>query len=266
MLAALLAGLAGLLVGSFLNVCIYRLPRDLSVAYPARSFCPRCGRTLPASENIPVLSWVFLRGRCRGCGGGISWRYPAIELFTGLLAFLAALEGGWSGETLRLAVFAFLLVVLLLTDLETRILPDEATVGGAAIGWLIALLLPRDPGVVGLLIPDSALPAGRSLAGAVLAGVLPAAAFWLLGELYRWIRQREGLGLGDVKMLLMLGAFTGLESTLLTVMLASISGSVAGGILLLRQGRSAATYELPFGSFLAGAALLTEFGPILARI
>ena len=261
-----LAGAAGLVIGSFLNVCIYRLPQDLSLYWPPRSFCPACHRTIPAWENIPLLSWLWLRGQCAGCGSRIPLRYPLVELLTGTLFVLAVLLHGWTAEAIRLQLYASILLVLLFTDLETRILPDECTLGGASAGWLFALLMPQDPGLVGLCLPGGATPAGRSLAGSLLGGLLPAAGLRLIGALYQMIRRREGLGLGDVKMLLMVGAFAGLESTLLIVMAASLLGSLTGLVLVARRGAAATLYELPFGSFLAAAALALAYGPPLVRL
>lgn len=257
---ALVAALAGLLIGSFLNVCIYRLPRDLSVVRP-RSFCPSCGALVAWYDNIPVASFLLLGGKCRSCRAPIHWRYPVVELLTAASFVSAVWQHGVSGAALRLAVLSALLIVLAFTDIENRILPDEITVGGAAVGGLLALAFPMPAGMVALLLPADRTPAGESLAGAVLGGAIPAFALWALGEMYQRVRGREGVGLGDVKMLLMLGAFLGFETTMLTVIAASIFGSLAGLAMMAMKGRQAAQYELPFGSFLAAAALaIAHFG------
>lgn len=260
LLDAILAAILGLLIGSFLNVCIYRLPRDLSVVAP-RSFCPGCGRQISWYDNIPLLSYVALGGRCRNCRRSFSIRYPVVEALTAMCFFSAVRQYGASGEAFRLAVFSCLLIVLFFTDFETYLLPDEITVGGTAAGIFLSLAFPKPGGLVSLLLPVERLPAGESFADAVLGGLIPAGALWLIGEIYFRIRGREGLGLGDVKMMLMLGSFTGLEASLLSLIAGSVAGSFVGVVLLAMRGRSAATHELPFGSFLAaGALILAHFG------
>ena len=260
LLDAILAAIFGLLIGSFLNVCIYRLPRDLSVVAP-RSFCPGCGRQISWYDNIPLLSYVLLRGKCRYCHSSFSVRYPIVEALTAVCFFSAIHQYGVSGEALRLGIFSCLLIVLFFTDFETYILPDEVTIGGALLGLFLSLAFPQPAGLVSLLLPADRLPAGESLTDAVLGALIPAGALWLIGELYFRIRGREGLGFGDVKMMLMLGSFTGLEGSLLALIAGSVAGSLVGIVLLAMRGRSAATHELPFGSFLAaGALILAHFG------
>lgn len=249
------AAIFGLLIGSFLNVCIYRLPRDLSVVAP-RSFCPACGRQISWFDNIPLLSYVLLRGRCRYCRNPFSVRYPIVETLTAVCFFSAVRQYGVSGEALRLGIFSCLLIALLFTDFETFILPDEITIGGTFAGLFLALAFPRPAGLVSLFLPADRLPAGESFADAVLGALLPAGVLWLIGELYFRFRGREGLGFGDVKMMLMLGSFTGLEGSLLSLIAGSVAGSLVGVALLAMRGRSAATHELPFGSFLAAGALI----------
>lgn len=248
--------LFGLIVGSFLNVCIYRLPRDFSVSYPRRSFCPSCGRKIAWYDNIPLVSYFILGGRCRYCRTRISLRYPVVEALTGAAFFSAGWQYGTSWDALRLMVFSSLLIVLFFSDLETRILPNEITLGGAFAGWMLALLAPIPVGVISLLLPKDATSAGQSLVASLLGGLLPAIGLWTIGELYlRW-RGREGLGFGDVKMMLLLGAFLGLENTILTIIVGSVAGSLLGIVLLALKGKEAAKYELPFGSFLAAAGLI----------
>lgn len=257
---ALLAGLFGLLIGSFLNVCIYRLPRDLSVVRP-RSFCPECGTPIAWYDNVPLIGFLLLGGKCRYCKSPIFWRYPVVELLTAASFYSAVCQHGLSGAALRLAVLSALLIALAFTDMEDRILPDEITIGGTALGWLLALVYPTAGGLVTLLLPPGRSPAGESLAGAVLGGAIPAFALWSIGEIYRRVRGREGVGFGDVKMLLMLGAFLGFETTMLTIIAASVFGSLAGLAMVAIKGRQASLYELPFGSFLAAAALaIAHFG------
>jgi leader peptidase (prepilin peptidase) / N-methyltransferase len=241
--AVLLFGL-GLVVGSFLNVCIYRLPREESIAWPA-SHCTTCNRTLRWYENVPVFSWVVLRGRCRTCGSRISTRYPIVELTTGAL-FLAGYYA--FGLTPLLAVrllFACAMVVLFAIDLEHQILPNEITLPGVVIGFLFSLALP---------------PGWRSsLIGLLVGGLFP----FLIAEAYLRIRGREGMGMGDFKMLAMVGAFLGWPLVWVTLIIACILGVVIGGGALLISRRGLAT-RIPFGTFIAVAALAAALaaGPV----
>ena len=256
MIEAAFAGLFGLIIGSFLNVCVYRMPRDLSVAKPARSFCPACEQTIAWYDNIPVLSYLFLRGRCRHCGAGISLRYPAVEIATAAIFVAAVAALGPTLEALKYCVFGAILVALIAMDLEERILADEFTKGGMALGVLFAAFVPVTPGFATLLLPDDWPPwlvsvAESATSAGVLSGVL-----WSIGALYQRLRDREGLGLGDVKMVGTIGAFLGLGPALLTVAAGSILGTVCGLLYIFARKENAATYELPFGSFLGVAALL----------
>ncbi len=260
MVEAWLAGTFGLLLGSFLNVAIFRLPRDMSVAWPRRSFCGSCNTPVAAYDNLPVLSWLLLRGRCRRCRAPIPWRYPLVELLTALALFFAVAQLGWTIAAARVAVFSCLLLVLLFTDLETFLLPDEITLGGTVVGWVFAMAAPWPAGLVALLLPQERLPAGESLADSVIGGLFPAAVLWSIGALYARVRHREGLGFGDVKMLLLLGAFLGLEGALLTMIVASVTGALFGLALVVFRGKDAALTELPFGTFLALAGLAVAHG------
>lgn len=232
---AVLLGVFGLLVGSFLNVCIYRLPRHESVNWPG-SHCPSCQRPLAWYENIPVVSWLALRGRCRTCRAAISCQYPLVELTAGLV-FLASY---WVyGPTPLLAirlVFACALIVLFAIDLEHQILPNRITLPGLAVGLLLSVVFP---------------PGWReALLGALFGGVFP----WLIAEAYLRLRGREGMGMGDFKMLAMAGAFLGWPLIYIVLMTACILGVIIGGGALLVTRRAAAT-RIPFGTFIAAAAL-----------
>jgi leader peptidase (prepilin peptidase)/N-methyltransferase len=242
MMPVVLAGLFGLLIGSFLNVCIYRLPRDLSIVWPA-SRCTTCGRQLSWYENIPVFSYLALRARCRSCGERISPMYPAIEIVTALM-FAGALA--WYGLTPLFAVrlvFACAMLVLFVIDLQHQILPNEITLPGIAIGLVASIFL--EPGFRDALI--------GAVAG---AGIL-----WLIAWTYERLRHQEGLGFGDVKMLGMIGAFLGWPSMLLTLVIASFLGSVVG-VSLIASGRGELGSKLPFGTFLAAAAIVAALaGP-----
>jgi leader peptidase (prepilin peptidase)/N-methyltransferase len=235
------AVLFGLIVGSFLNVCIYRLPRRESIVWPA-SRCTSCNRELAWFENVPVFGWLALRGRCRTCRAPVSAMYPIVETVTGVL-FGAAMY--WYGPTplgvVRVA-FGCAMIVLFVIDLQHRILPNAITVPGAVIGFVISLFLP--PGWV------------SSLVGLLVGGGL----LFAIAEAYYRVRGVDGLGMGDVKMLAMIGAFLGWQLALVTLILASFGGAVLG-IGLLATGRGGMQAALPFGTFLAvGAAIAAVAG------
>ena len=258
MLAAALAFVAGLLIGSFLNVCIYRLPRDLSVARPGRSFCPACEKTIAWYDNIPVVSYFVLGGRCRYCQARISYRYPVVELGTGLLWFYWVYMYGATPLAAKFCVLSALIVGLIFSDLEERILPDEMTVGGAVMGLAFAWFVPVIDTPLSQLMGVEA--AGlRSFVYAAFSAVTPAFFLWGAGYLYQKVRKREGLGFGDVKLIAMVGAFLGLQNSLFTLIVGSIAGSVIGYGYIKLRGKDTSTYELPFGTFLGLAALAAAF-------
>jgi leader peptidase (prepilin peptidase)/N-methyltransferase len=255
----LIAVVAGLLAGSFLNVCIHRWPRDLSVVRP-RSHCPHCEKTIAWYDNVPLLSYALLRGRCRHCGARITLRYPAVELITALLFVYFVWTLGATLAATKMCLFAAILVGLMFSDLEELILPDELTLGGAALGLAIALFVPVPDITATALawIAGLELPPGRwqSLAEAAVGALLPAFSLWAGGWLYRKIRHREGLGFGDVKLIAMVGTFLGLRGALLTLAFGSLAGSVIGYTWIKAKGEDPSTYELPFGTFLGAAALV----------
>ena len=236
-----IAGAFGLCIGSFLNVCIYRLPRGESLVHP-RSRCTTCGRTLSWFDNIPVVSWAVQRGRCRTCGQRVSVMYPAVEVVTALTFVLLYAFYGPTPLGLVRTVFACALIVLFVTDLQHRILPNSITLPGIVVGFVCSFFLP--PGWRDALI-------GIVVGGGVL---------YAIAEAYYRVRGQEGLGMGDVKLLAMIGAFLGWKLVLLTLVLASFAGSLAGGALIL-SGRGDMKYALPFGTFLAvGALFAAMFG------
>ena len=260
MIEAAIAFAFGLLIGSFLNVCVHRWPRGLSVVRP-RSFCTSCESQIAWYDNIPVFSYLVLTGKCRHCGARIALRYPALELATALLFALAAYRYGLSLPAIEWACFSALILGLMAADLEQRILPDPMTLGGIALGLMFALLVPLDS-TFGM--PAGAGPGLRSLFEAAIGAVIPSGMLWVVGELYYRIRGREGLGLGDVKMLGMIGTFVGLPGALLTLVLGSVAGAVAGVCYIILLKKDAASYELPLGLFLGlGALTVTFFGPAI---
>lgn len=251
----------GLLIGSFLNVCIYRIPRDISVVAP-RSFCPECGAAIGWFDNIPLVSYFVLRGRCRPCGKAIGIRYPAVEAITATLFGLIAYRYGWRPVAAKWLLWEAILVVLFWTDFEEQILPDELTLGGSALGIAIACFIP----VLGVLV-DSLFPAWRpiwrSLLDVGLGVILLAAPIWLLGLLYEKIRRREGLGFGDVKLLVLFSTFLGFENGIFATMLGAVAGSVIGLIWCVATDRKLSESALPFGSFLCvGGAVI----PVIFRL
>jgi leader peptidase (prepilin peptidase)/N-methyltransferase len=283
--------LLGLAFGSFLNVCIYRLPLDLSVVTP-RSACPSCKRYIAFYDNMPVISWLLLGGRCRQCKTKISPRYLFVELLTGVLFLGCYAYSGLTLTTLKFCVFGFLLLGLIFTDAETKLLPDKLTLPGLALGLLFSLLVPVHdvasqflPGIVNL--PFSADIATRllSLLDSLLGAALGASFIYGAGAAYlRW-RGAEGMGFGDVKLMAMVGAFLGMKLTIFTIFAASLAGSLFGVTTVLvvwikrthrfqrrlanlhaarRRGWQSAQmvyrhYQMPFGVFLGSMALIALF-------
>ena len=235
----------GFVVGSFLNVCIYRLPRGESVVAP-RSHCPSCRAFLRWFDNVPLLGYVILRGRCRECRSVISAVYPLVELSTAFVFIVqyAVVENLPAVVLVRL-FFSSLMIVLFFTDLQHRVLPNMVTVPGVMVGWCCSWFVA--PGWL-----DSTI------------GIVVGSTFLIvLSETYYRIVGREGLGMGDVKMLAMIGAFLGWELMLFTMLMASILGVVVW-IAILLSGRGGASYLLPLGSFMAiSAVVMSAAGPLI---
>ncbi len=225
----------GLAVGSFLNVCIHRIPRGQSLTHPG-SRCPGCGYALRWFDNVPVVSYALLAGRCRKCRTRISIRYPLVELATMALFVVHGFVFGWSALLVPRLLFACAMVVLFAIDLEHHLLPNVITLPGVAIGLVSSTVLP--PGFAEALI------------GAVAGGGV----LWLVGEAYYRYSGQEGMGGGDVKMLAMIGAFLGWKLMLLTLVLSSLAGSVIG-VLVMAMKRGGMKHALPYGTFLALGAL-----------
>ena len=283
--------LFGLAFGSFLNVCIYRLPRELSVVAP-RSACPKCKQPIAFYDNLPVLSWLTLGGRCRHCKEKISPRYLMIELLTGLLFLACYAWFGLTLSTLKYCVLAFLLLGLIFTDAETKLLPDKMTLPGLALGLIFSLLVPVNdlasqflPGMLNLPFSGDISARLLSLLDSLLGAALGASFIYGAGAIYlRW-RGAEGMGFGDVKLMAMVGAFLGIKLTIFTIFTASLAGSFFGIATVFmvwlkrtrrflkrlanaqaarrRAWQSAQVvyrnYQVPFGVFLGSMALVAFF-------
>jgi leader peptidase (prepilin peptidase)/N-methyltransferase len=283
--------LFGLAFGSFLNVCIYRLPRGLSVVKP-RSACPTCKHPIAFYDNLPVLSWFVLGGRCRQCKEKISPRYWMIESLTGLLFLACYWYFGLTLSTLKYCTFAFLVLGLIFTDAETKLLPDKLTLPGLALGVVFSLLVPVNdlasqflPGMVGLPFSGDVSLRLVSLLDSLLGAALGASFIYGAGAIYlRW-RGTEGMGFGDVKLMAMVGAFLGMKLTIFTIFTASLAGSMFGLTTVFvvwlkrtqrfmkrlanvqaarRRGWQSAqvvyrNYQMPFGVFLGSMALIAFF-------
>jgi leader peptidase (prepilin peptidase)/N-methyltransferase len=260
--------LLGLAIGSFLNVCILRIPEGKSVVLPASS-CPACGAGIRPYDNVPVLSWLWLRGRCRKCKAPISAMYPLVELLTGLLFLACYFAFDLTVERVKWTIFAALLVVLTVTDIRERILPDKVNFLGLGIALVLSLFTRPVDGTaswLALRLFDFPPPMPfLSLTDALLGAAAASGLLWLVAEGYFRARGREGMGLGDVKMMAMAGAFLGLQRGMLTILVGSVLGSLIGGAIIAAT-RKGSDFELPFGTFLGAAALLVVFfgSPALA--
>jgi len=263
MTACIFFGLCGLLLGSFLNVCILRLPAGESVVWP-RSHCRQCEQPIANRDNIPVLSWLMLGAACRACGGRISWRYPAIELITCGLFVMCWLRFSIPWLAACWALLCFLLLGLAVMDAETLLLPDRFTLPGLGAGVVFAGLRPGlESGV--WTYADGLRAAGLSL----LAAAAAAAALLLIAGAYWLVRRRMGMGMGDVKLLALLGAWLGLRETGLVLFLAVVVGAIYGvGTILFRRAGSrtgsedqlpAGQLPVPFGTMLSLAGIYSIF-------
>lgn len=253
----------GLIIGSFLNVCIYRLPRHESIVFPG-SHCPHCGKAVRPYDNIPVLSYLVLAGKCRFCRKPISFQYPLVEALSGLSFLACALFWGATAPAFINSLFLAAILVLIFIDYHHQILPDIITIPGIIAGLLVCpfqdqafyadSLAQRIAELVSWSSADSLTPWIGALLGAVAGGGL----LWLVAKLYYLARRRHGMGMGDVKMMAMVGAFLGWRLALLTIFLGSFLGSVAGVLLILFGGRSLTT-KLAFGTFLGIASSISLF-------
>jgi len=253
--------LFGLIIGSFLNVCIVRIPERKSIVKPA-SACPKCGGAIRPYDNIPVVSYLLLGGKCRNCKTKISPIYPIVEVLTGILFLGCYFMFGLTTESAKWAAFSSIMVVLVFTDLRERVLPDVVNFTGFGVGLGISFFTqPTDGTALWLANRMFAYPPPApvlSFVDALLGAAVGSGLLWLVSEAYFRLRGREGMGLGDVKMMLMTGAFLGAKRTLLTILTGSLLGSILGLAFILAR-RKESDYELPFGSFLGMAALLVVF-------
>jgi leader peptidase (prepilin peptidase)/N-methyltransferase len=241
-LGAVIAGLFGLVIGSFLNVCIVRLPAEQSVVRP-RSRCPKCGYQLTWFDNVPVLSWLLLGGKCRSCRAPISPLYPLVELATAAIWAWMAWRFGIGLAALAGALFCTILLGIALTDAREYLIPDEFTIGGLVLGLLFA-----------------AIGGATSLLTAVIGAATGFLLLWIVGRAGTWAFKEEAMGGGDIKMMAMVGAFVGWQGVLLTIFL----GSLAGTAIFLPLKLAGRKKLVPFGVFLAvGAGISYLIGPAI---
>jgi leader peptidase (prepilin peptidase)/N-methyltransferase len=286
--------LFGIVIGSFLNVCISRIPEGLSIVAP-ESRCPRCQTPIKPYDNVPVLGWLWLRGKCRSCGNPISPMYPLVEFVTGLFFVACYLDFGITQTTVKWLVFTCLIIVLTITDVRVRMLPDLVNWPGFIVGLFFSAFVPPQDGIASWLTETLFRRVLPSYVNGLLDGLLGAAfgsfLLWGAAALYKATRGREGMGFGDVKMMAMVGAFLGLRGSFLTILLGTLLGSLVGGAIIVglyasgwqtalaeRASRRnlgsvqnlrwtiASQYQLPLGTFLGIAALLIVYlGPHTER-
>jgi len=264
-----LALVLGLVIGSFLNVCIARLPLEQSISVP-RSHCPQCKKQIAFYDNVPLLSYMLLGGRCRSCKKPISARYPSVEAATGLISVLLYWKFGLTVAWGFYLLFCCALLVLALIDVDHRILPDPITLNGIWVGVIASVTLAQPGAFVTRLLTWAGLqvdnPRLVAFIGSILGMVVGGGLLWLVGEVYFRIRGIEGMGFGDVKMMAMVGAFLGAPLTMFTIMMGSLLGSVIG-LVLIRFGGKTREYELPFGTFLGIAGIVAVlYGDVLIQI
>ena len=282
--------LFGLVIGSFLNVCITRIPAGVSIVSPA-SRCPNCGAGIKPYDNIPVISWLVLGGKCRNCHTPISPMYPAIEFVTALLFVASYLCFGITFPALKWIFFGCIILILIVTDYRERVLPDAVNWFGVGLGLAFATRVPPEDGIARIFLGTYAgtnLPVWLpGILDAILGAILCSGLLWAAAFLYKLIRGRDGMGFGDVKMMFMVGTFLGVRGAFLTILLGTLLGTVVGlavvGALFASGWKSAlaeraskkglgevralrcaiaSRYQLPLGTFLGVAALLVVFfGP-----
>ena len=237
--------LFGICIGSFLNVCIYRLPGSKSIVHP-RSMCPGCGTLIRFYDNIPILSYVVLGGKCRHCNARISFRYPVVEFISGIFAVGVYWKFGLGFESLIYYTFIATLLIITFIDIDHQIIPDVISLPGIPLFFAASLALPKVTWV-------------ESLLGILIGG----GSLWLVAQLYYLLTRKEGMGGGDIKLLAMMGAIIGWKGVLFTIFAASAVGTIAGLLVILMAGKTM-KLKIPFGPFLAiGAITYIFFGPQL---
>ncbi len=260
----LLYTLLGLIIGSFLNVCIYRLPRGESIVFP-RSHCPGCGQSIAAWDNVPVVSYLWLRGKCRRCKKPISLQYPVVEILTGLAFYVCAWKWDFTSPAYVNSILLAVIIVLIFIDYQHQILPNLITLPGLIAGILLCPFQTSSlfndgltqglASIVSAHNSDPLVPWAGSILGALAGG----GTLYLVASAYELVRKRQGLGMGDVKMMAMVGAFLGWRLALLTIFCGSFLGSIIGIFLILFRGNNLQT-KLAFGTFLGPGAALALFG------
>jgi len=253
--------LFGLIFGSFLNVCILRVPRRESIVTPG-SHCPDCGHGIRWHDNIPVVSYILLRGRCRNCGHHISALYPLVEILTAVVFVLEFWRYGITLEFVKGLIFAMLMIVLVFTDLRERRIPHRISVPGIALGLVFSLLTPVDSRPVGWILAQWLIfpsPVLLSLMGALTGALIGGGLFFAVGEAFYHLRHKEGLGFGDVMLMLVVGTFLGPPFSLMTILLGSVLGSLIAIPLTVISSRFR-NYQWPYGSFLGIAAIYASIG------
>lgn len=238
----------GACIGSFLNVCIYRIPEGKSTIYPS-SRCPQCGHSIAWYDNIPIFSYLLLKRRCRHCGMIISWRYPLIEGLSGGLAILTFLKFGLTAEALICFAFATTLLVISVIDIDHMIIPDIISLPAIPICVLASLVLP-----------------GITLLGSIMGLLIGGGSLYLIAEIYYLLKKEEGMGGGDIKLLAMIGALTGWQGVIFSIFLGSAIGTVSGLSMMAIERSPNMKFRIPFGPFLSlGAVLYIFWGPELIR-
>ena len=263
----------GAAVGSFLNVVIHRVPNEQSIVFP-NSACPNCQSAIKPYDNIPILSWLVLRGKCRNCKNPISARYPAVELLTALLFALVFRQTGFNAFLPVNLMFTAAVVALIFIDAENMILPNVITYPLLVFALLVRLIFPLFIGApyfsdmaVFPLNEMTGYPVWLvSLTGAVLGALIGGGSLWLVGEIWKLLRGVDAMGLGDVKMMFAVGALLGWRLTILTIFLGALTGALVGIFMISRQQEKDFQAQIPFGIFLgAGAIIALLFGEQMIR-
>lgn len=232
--------LFGAIIGSFLNVCILRLPKEESIITPG-SHCPHCQNPIKFYDNIPLVSYLLLKGKCRYCQEPISAQYPLVEGITALSSLVLFMKFGPSLNYIFYFSFVSALIVITLIDLYHQIIPDVISLPGIGVGIIASLIIPQ-----------------MSFKASVIGALLGGGSLFIVATLYQWLFKREGMGGGDVKLLAMIGAFLGWKAVILTILLGSLFGSIIGILIMVSKGKDF-KYAIPFGPFLAIGAVISLF-------